>query len=303
MQYIETSVPKKGQLVSDCLHLRDDTPLFAIVEFNIWGACNRRCPFCPVSDPDVYTNKREGIELTHYEKILMDLRDISFDGTILWSMFSEPLLHKGINDLAIITKKILPAVRLQIVSNGDMIRKHNHKLMELLSNGVDQVQFSLYDDAAQYQEFIAIRDRLGFTEEQMMLRRRYLENGNFNLTISNRAGLVDSNEFRSLDEQKVERETLPLKKRCFYPFYQIAIDYNGDVLLCPHDWSKDLILGNAVSEHIWDIWTGEKVNNVRSSLAVSNRDLDPCTKCDVDGELIGEEHFVGFTARVDESSD
>jgi|TARA_B100001971_G_scaffold160939_1_gene150970 radical SAM protein with 4Fe4S-binding SPASM domain len=256
-----------------------------------------------VSDPDVYTNKREGIELTHYEKILMDLRDISFDGTILWSMFSEPLLHKGINDLAIITKKILPAVRLQIVSNGDMIRKHNHKLMELLSNGVDQVQFSLYDDAAQYQEFIAIRDRLGFTEEQMMLRRRYFENGNFNLTISNRAGLVDSNEFRSLDEQKVERETLPLKKRCFYPFYQIAIDYNGDVLLCPHDWSKDLILGNAVSEHIWDIWTGEKVNNVRSSLAVSNRDLDPCTKCDVDGELIGEEHFVGFTARVDESSD
>ena len=56
MQYIETSVPKKGQLVSDRLHLRDETPLFAIVEFNIWGACNRRCSFCPVSDQTGRTN-------------------------------------------------------------------------------------------------------------------------------------------------------------------------------------------------------------------------------------------------------
>jgi len=303
MQYIENSVVKKGQLVSDRLHLRDDTPLFAIVEFNIWGACNRRCPFCPVSDPDVFTNKREGIQLADYEKILTDLQDIEFNGTIFWSMFSEPLLHNKINELAIITKEILPSVRLHIVSNGDMIRKHNHRLTELLSNGVDQVQFSLYDGVSQYQEFIKIRDRLGLTEEQMVLRRRYFEDGNYNLTISNRAGLIDSNKFRAVDEQKVKHESLPLTKRCFYPFYQIAIDYNGDVLLCAHDWSKDRILGNAVSEHIWDIWTGEGFNSVRSSLAVSNRDFNPCRKCDVEGELIGEEHFVGFTNRLDGSND
>ena len=75
------------------------------------------------------------------------------------------------------------------------------------------------------------------------------------------------------------------------------------MLLCAHDWSKDRILGNAVSEHIWDIWTGEGFNSVRSSLAVSNRDFNPCRKCDVEGELIGEEHFVGFTNRLDGSND
>ena len=128
----------------------------------------------------------------------------------------------------------------------------------------------------------------------MVLRRRYFENGNFNLTISNRAGLIDSNQFRSTGEEEIVLSSLPLEKPCYYPFYQIAIDYNGDVLLCAHDWSKDLILGNAVTENIWDIWTNESFDGVRSSLMVSDRNIDPCVKCDVNGELIGKEHFVSF---------
>lgn len=300
MKYIETSVPKKEMLVSEALHFREDVPMFSIVEFNIWGACNRRCLFCPVSNPDVYTNKHEGIDVTEYEKILTDLNEIEFTGTIIWSMFSEPLLHKGINELARSTKKILPSVRLQVVSNGDMIRKHTHRLEELISSGVDQVQFSHYDNAKQYEEFVEIRNRLELSEDQMMLRRRYFENGSYNLTISNRVGLIDSNKFRAPDEERVEIDSLPLKKRCFYPFYQIAIDYNGDVLLCAHDWSKDLILGNAVTQHIWDIWTGEELERARASLMASNRGFDPCRKCDVDGELIGKEHFVGFKSKADQ---
>ena len=118
MQYVDSSLSTKGRLVSDQLRFRDGIPVFSIVEFNIWGSCNRRCPFCPVSNPEVYTERREGIELDNYKKILTDLESISFDGMILWSMFSEPLLHKNILDLATATKTALPSVRLQIVSGS-----------------------------------------------------------------------------------------------------------------------------------------------------------------------------------------
>ena len=299
MQYVDSSLSTKGRLVSDQLRFRDGIPVFSIVEFNIWGSCNRRCPFCPVSNPEIYTERREGIELDNYKKILTDLESISFDGMILWSMFSEPLLHKNILDLATATKTALPSVRLQIVSNGDIVRKHSHKLMELFSSGVDHVQISLYDNDSQYQEFIDIQNHLNLSEEQITLRRRYHKDGNFNLTISNRAGLVDSNLYRSETETNIDFNTLPLARRCHYPFYQMAIDYNGDVLLCAHDWSKDLVLGNAFTEHIWNIWTGERIQEVRSSLKNANRNYDPCRKCDVDGQLIGFEHFAAFTARPD----
>ena len=33
-------------------------------------------------------------------------------------------------------------------------------------------------------------------------------------------------------------------KICTYPSYMFFIDYNGDVLMCSHDWSKEKILGN-----------------------------------------------------------
>ena len=36
----------------------------------------------------------------------------------------------------------------------------------------------------------------------------------------------------------------PLKSPCYYPSYTFFLDYQGDVLMCPHDWGKKLILGN-----------------------------------------------------------
>ena len=31
-----------------------------------------------------------------------------------------------------------------------------------------------------------------------------------------------------------------LNLKCYYPSYTFFMDYNGDVLMCPHDWGKKL---------------------------------------------------------------
>ena len=72
--YIDPHVSLKDRDVKGNLRYLDGYPMFGLVEFNIWGACNRRCSFCPVSDPEVYTNKVEGIELEDYLIVLNDLK-------------------------------------------------------------------------------------------------------------------------------------------------------------------------------------------------------------------------------------
>jgi len=299
-RYIDPHVQLKDEDIKGNLDFYHGYPVFGLVEFNIWGACNRRCEFCPVADPNVYTNKKEGILVDDYVKILEDLRGINYSGVILWSMFSEPTLHKEISSLARVTKTILPDVSLQLTSNGDSFRKKQDKFRALFDIGVDRINLSLYDGPQQFVDFTEIRKMCGLTTDQVKLRRRYRQypNQNYGITISNRAGLIDSNKYR--DEHEAEIDTLPLNKPCYYPFYQVAIDYNGDVLLCPHDWAKEYIAGNAIKTNLWEIWTGKKFEKARKMLASSKRSFKPCVKCDVAGDLVGQDNFDSFTRKLKE---
>ena len=283
----------KDDDVRGSLRSFEGIPVFGLVELNIWGACNRSCEFCPISDPSIFVNKKEGITLENYKRVLIDLQHIGFDGSISWSMFSEPTLHKRILTLAAVTKEILPNVLLQLTSNGDTLRNKPDRLAALFDAGLDRINFSLYDGPDQFAEFTELRRRVGLTKTQVKLRRRYLEGGNYGITISNRTGLINANAYRDKNDSPIV--TLPLKRSCYYPFYQVAIDYNGDVLLCPHDWGKKYIAGNAFETSIWDIWKGARFRIARDLLKKKSRTIDSCKSCDVAGHLIGEENFLAFS--------
>lgn len=286
-RFIDQSTNRKKQIVSDKLFIFQDIPIFSIIEFNITGSCNRDCSFCPVSNPLVYSKTKDSLEPKLFEKIVRDLSDIDYKGKILFSAFSEPLLHKDIEKLIEIAKRYLPNIRLEMVSNGDLLT--SKKLKKLYESGLDTINISMYDGSHQIEYFNKIRVEANVPENTVVLRRRYYEDGNYGITISNRSGLIDSNEFRDKDEISITE--LPLKQVCYYPFYMILIDYNGDVLLCPHDWKKTLKFGNLENEHIFDIWKGSMLNNIRKKLAKADRDFAGCKNCDVLGTVIGKNSF------------
>ena len=107
---------------------------------------------------------------------------------------------------------------------------------------------------------------------------------NFGLNINNRAGSVDYTRFGLKQEA-----TLPLKRQCNYPMYTIFMDYNGDCLICPDDWKKKKIIGNANLKKIYDIWIDQKFHEVRKRLLKLDRNYDPCKECDVNGLINGNE--------------
>ena len=88
-------------------------------------------------------------------------------------------------------------------------------------------------------KFLKIRSKAKLSEKQVVIRdRSFSSKKDFGLTISNRSGML----------QNAEYSIMPLKEKmqhpCFYPSYTFFMDYNGDVLMCAHDWGKKRILGN-----------------------------------------------------------
>tara|TARA_E500000178_G_scaffold354762_1_gene424969 strand:- start:2901 stop:3344 length:444 start_codon:yes stop_codon:yes gene_type:complete len=131
---------------------------------------------------------------------------------------------------------------------------------------------------------------VGLDKKQYVIRNRYLPpEKDYGITMSNRGGLME----------KAVHKILPLKKslskKCNYPSYTFFIDYNGDVLMCSHDWGKKKILGNLNDNSIIEIWTSKKSMKARNLLINSKRNFSPCNVCDVKGDLIGSTHAEAWS--------
>ena len=104
------------------------------------------------------------------------------------------------------------------------------------------------------------------SEEQYIVRKRYLgPDESFGITISNRAGSV------TLKNEEFELKALkePLKQPCYYPFYKILIDHDGDVLMCSNDWKKEKTMGNLSNDSLLTIWSNDKFIDLRKKLLKS----------------------------------
>ena len=263
-RYIDPSTHRKSQILHNQMQLHQGSPIFSMVEMNMLGRCNRTCEFCPISDPNFYDqiDKKAKFSPDLYRKFLHDLSEIGFKGLIVYSGLSEPLLLKKLEGYISDTKSLLPEARLEVITNGDALSEK--RMTSLFEAGLDTLLISMYDGSEQISHFTEMGNAVGLTDEQFVLRRRYFEDGNYGLTISNRGGLVNSNEFR--DEQEEEVVQLPLNKPCYYPFYMIKVDYDGDVTMCSHDWEGKMVLGNINKQTLWEIWQSETLATVKKSL-------------------------------------
>jgi len=267
----------------------DGPPLFSVLEFNLIDSCNRRCLFCPRKDAQLFPNSKAKLQLGLYQKIMAELNQLGYDGLLLFSAFCEPLLHPQLEKLILTAKASCPKARVEIVTNGDLLNPG--RLEALFGAGLDVLLISLYDGPDQAAKFEAMRQEAGLNQDQVLLRPRWLgPEEHFGMALSNRAGMVE------IEAAGVRRLTEPLQNRCFYPFYEMMVNTDGTVLLCPHDWGKRLKMGNLISSSVIEIWQSDLMKQVRLNLARPDRGFEPCLACDVKGTLMGESHFHKWIA-------
>lgn len=258
-------------------------PIFSWIEFSLTGLCNRVCDFCPRSDPTGFPNLNKHMSVDSYTKVIKDLKKINYKGGFIYSGFSEPILYKYLFEVINITKANLPNNRIEMVTNGDHLDLKI--LKKAFDSGLTQISVSLYDGPHQIEKFREFQKVLNLSDKQFDLRFRWEKEKKYGINITNRGGAVVMPEF------KIKNLTKGLRKKCFYPFYQIMIDYDGAVLLCNHDWYKKLILGNINFESVLNIWDNHIYKKIRGNLAQALRVDSPCKNCDANGMMMGGEYL------------
>jgi radical SAM protein with 4Fe4S-binding SPASM domain len=290
-KFIDPNIKNKSKTVEDKIQLfkfnDQNLPLPTEIEISESGTCNRTCSFCPRSASS-FIDKKEFITTTLHEKLCTELKELNYKGTIRYSGFVEPMLDKNIFNLIYMARNYLPECNIEMVTNGDPLNLK--RLKKLFESGLNKILISAYDGKEESQKLEDLCVSAGLGEKQYIVRHRYYsEDQDFGITLSNRSGLMTDAEF------KIDALKEPLKNPCYIPSYTFFLDYQGDVLMCPHDWGKKVILGDLNKEKLKDIWFSKKFMGIRKMLNKSNRNFEPCNVCDVEGTLMGQKNSTYFS--------
>jgi radical SAM protein with 4Fe4S-binding SPASM domain len=289
-KFLDPNLKNKSKTVEDKIQLfmfnGKSLPLPTEIEISESGTCNRSCSFCPRS-AKTFEDKKEFISNELHEKLCRELKELNYKGTIRYSGFVEPMLDKNIFNLISMVRNYLPESNIEMVTNGDPLNLK--RLKKLFESGLNKILISSYDGKEESQKLEDLCISANLNEEQYIVRHRYYsEEEDFGITLSNRSGLMVDAEF------KIDALKEPLKNPCYIPSYTFFLDYQGDVLMCPHDWGKKVILGDLNKEKLKDIWFSKRFMGIRKMLNKSNRNFTPCNVCDVEGTFMGEKNSGYF---------
>ena len=258
------------------------SPLDSIltVEINTTELCNRTCFFCPRHDPKVFPNRNLHMSPKGARTIAKELNRNGYKGKISFSGFGENFLNPLFHRIIFHFNLYLPDATLECNTNGDRLTSEYARL--LFDNGLDLLYINLYDGMEQIEHFDSIMSY--FPKEKYKYRAHYNEE-DYGLFLNNRSGTID---WLGIDDSDVES----LKgKPCYYPFYKMFVDWNGDVLFCSNDWGREHVIGNLLQQSLHDVWFSKPMKKIRTRLAKGNRSKSPCNKCSVNGTLFGEQSF------------
>jgi radical SAM protein with 4Fe4S-binding SPASM domain len=259
----------------DSVQMHNRLPLPSWIDINLTELCNRACVFCPRVDPDFYPNQPVCMTIYLAHKIANQLRDIGYKGVVVFCGYGEPMLHPDL--LSIVS--CFHGLRVELVTNGDHLTPN--KITSLMAAGVAYFVVSLYDGPVQMESMKVMFELAGCSDAHYLLRDRWhTEADAFGLKLTNRAGTI----------QVGKQDEVNTEKPCHYLAYQMTIDWNGDVLLCPQDWHKRVKFGNLASQSLVDVWQSPSMHKKRMRLIDGKRCEAPCKGCNTDGTLHGFNH-------------
>jgi MoaA/NifB/PqqE/SkfB family radical SAM enzyme len=263
----------------DAVQMLDGKPLPSWIDLSLTELCNRSagsakaCVFCPRIDPAFYPNQKLHMSLDLAEKIAGELRALDYRGVVVLCGYGEPMLHPHLVELV----SLFYGIRVELVTNGDFLTVQ--KIEALKAVGLAYFVVSMYDGPEQIERFTARFAEAGVTD-YILRDRWHTEADDFGLKLTNRGGTVTVGD----------QDPIQAGRPCHYLTYQMQIDWNGDVLLCPQDWHKKLKFGSLAMQPLMEIWTGAAMNKRRLNLIEGRRCDAPCSACNTDGTLHGFNH-------------
>jgi radical SAM protein with 4Fe4S-binding SPASM domain len=279
---IQKNILRKKPILDREPQFFKDIPLPSWIELSLIDVCNRSCSFCPKSDDKVAPNTNQKMSLSLIKKLTNDLKKINFEGAFCLCGYGEPMLHKQLIE---ITNELGSLGGVEIITNGDLINRD--RLIEIYNSKATRVLISLYDGPEQLDKFNKIIDETKIDKNFVILRDRwYSDKIDYGVKLTNRTGTISIGNQPDVKNYK--------NTKCFYTAYQVLIDWNGDVFLCPQDWQRRVTMGNIMQQDFFDIWKGPMLSKYRRNLLKGDRSLNPCNLCNAEGMVYGENHYQAW---------
>jgi hypothetical protein len=166
--------------------------------------CNRRCHYCPVSR-DLKPAADLGWSL--FSRIIDQLDELRFDGTLKYHLFNEPLLNPHLEALVAHATERLPRAKSVIYTNGDALTRK--RAQSLFAAGVRR--FVVTDHGGRAPRSVVKEAQRRIRTPWSTVWVRTIGDSAF---LFNRGGLVDIARARQFDY-------------CAYPAYEAVIDIAG----------------------------------------------------------------------------
>ena len=232
-----------------------DKYFFHSVSLEISTYCNRKCHYCPNKD---YETPKNFMSWDIFKSAIAQLKDIKYTGIFQYHLFNEPLFDERLTDFVRYTSTHLPKVTRVLISNGDLL--NIEKAKELSEAGVDKFVVTVHD-ANPERNLERLKPVKEFLKEKIRLQTSN------ELYLTNRGGLID------IEDEKRKADY----KKCPY-IRTLTIGYNGDVILCCHDYFRKYVMGNVMEKSILEIWNS--YHNLRKQLLkYNNPELPICKIC------------------------
>lgn len=272
--------------------------------------CNMRCRFCPTSDKTL-TKMRPNGSMTWetYCKLIDDIAD--FSGRLKRINFykdGESLLHKRFCDMVKLAKEKEISESLWLKTNGLLLNPVLNQ--KLIDSGLDMIGISVTHITEEgYKRISDVDiDYKKFKENVRDLYNRrkdckiYIKIADTDLSQSDKDiffedfgdmadyiaveglhgwSMSDVKDF-TMGTKSDTFDGVPFTRKevCPWPFYELAINWNGSVSLCNEDWVHGTVVGDIHKESLKAIWNGKRLYDMQKMMLEGRRSENKvCKNC------------------------
>jgi pyruvate-formate lyase-activating enzyme len=275
--------------------------------------CNAHCAICP--HPQLSPTWQHGtMEWSLFDSIVRQIGLEKRAPAVVVELHNEPLMNPDIFAWIRHLKNAAPAARSVVITNGALLDRFD--LADITASRVDILAVSLnahtrdtYDNlncGLDYDHVVenilrlagvpALKRqlRVDFVEtatnhDELALARAFWKKRGvrtFCKPLHNRAGTLGSFETLATPRRRFQgpasavRTLMSRRIGCALPFYQMSVLYNGDAILCCHDWAHTCVVGTATGQSLREIWNGPVLQHIRRALLSCRLDsVAPCRDC------------------------
>ena len=265
---------KKAELLEDLNY-----PPQIDIELN--AGCNMKCPFCLHGYKTIKNNL---LHIKTYKKIIDEAVDLGVRGLKL-NYINEPMLRKDLEECISYAKKA-GILNVYMVTNGTLLNKDRYD--KLIDSGITKVFVSIdavTEDTYNKQRLSGkyskvVNNLLGFIERRNerglqfpLVRVSFLRNKinqheekEFDKKWRNKVDIITYQKMNDLPDVNTGITVDSNNKNndgCSFPFKQMVIDNEGDILPCCKMGGKKLVIGNIKNMSLKKAWNSKKMKELR----------------------------------------